>query len=77
MSSRAAAIRHAGISAPVQIRLLRLRQHATGWNDRYNGFIVTKSVRAALNPGRNVIAVHTHQDTGGQFIDLAVLLSGK
>ena len=49
----------------------------TGWNDRYGGVNVTKLVVPALKPGRNVIAVHTHQDEGGQFIDLAVLLSGK
>jgi hypothetical protein len=46
----------------------------TGWNDRYGGFDVTKSVRSALKSGRNVIAVHCHQDEGGQFIDLALLL---
>ena len=48
----------------------------TGWNDRYSGFDVLKSLQPALIPGRNVIALHTHQDTGGQFIDLALLLGG-
>lgn len=46
-----------------------------GWNDRYDGFEITDKVKAALKPGRNTIAVHTHQDTGGQFIDLALIAS--
>ncbi len=46
----------------------------TGWNDCYSGFMVTKTFKPALKPGKNVIGVHTHQDTGGQFIDLALLL---
>lgn len=49
----------------------------TAWNDRYSGFDVLKSLKPALVSGRNTIAVHTHQDTGGQFIDLALLLGGK
>ncbi len=55
------------------VELLRL----TGWNDAYAPFDVTEKLRAALRPGRNVIAVHTHQDTGGQFIDLALLTTGE
>ena len=27
----------------------------------------------SLRKGRNILAVHTHQTTGGQFIDLALL----
>lgn len=44
------------------------------WNDAYAPFEVTAAVRKALKTGRNTIAVHCHQDTGGQFIDLALLL---
>lgn len=55
------------------VELLRL----TGWNDAYAPFDVTEKLRAALRPGHNVIAVHTHQDTGGQFIDLALLTAGE
>ena len=51
--------------------------HGTGWNDRYSGFDVTKTIKGVLKPGTNTIAVHTHQDTGGQFIDLALLLGSS
>ncbi len=52
--------------------------HGTGWNDRYSGFNVMKTIKDVLRPGKNTIAVHTHQDGGGQFIDLALLVgSGK
>ena len=44
------------------------------WNDRYEGFDITKPLKAALEEGRNTIAIHTHQDDGGQFIDAAILL---
>ena len=46
-----------------------------GWNDRYDAFGVTKTLRAAIQPGKNSIAIHCHQDEGGQFIDVALLVS--
>jgi hypothetical protein len=48
-----------------------------GWNDRYDGFDVTAALRAALEPGRNLIAIHGHQDDGGQYIDAALLVAGE
>ncbi|HET6201607.1 MAG TPA: glycoside hydrolase family 2 TIM barrel-domain containing protein [Planctomycetota bacterium] len=45
-----------------------------GWNDAYEAFEVTEPVRAALARGENLLAVHVHQDTGGQFFDAALLL---
>ncbi|MFO0980712.1 MAG: glycoside hydrolase family 2 TIM barrel-domain containing protein [Planctomycetota bacterium] len=48
-----------------------------GWNDAYAGFDVTEPLRAALHPGDNVIAIHCHQDTGGQFIDAALLVAAS
>ncbi len=47
---------------------------ARGWNDDYQGFAVTDALRKALRIGSNVIAIHCHQDEGGQFIDAAVLV---
>jgi len=47
------------------------------WNDRYDGFGVTEKVKKAIKPGRNVLAIHCHQDTGGQFIDVALLVAKR
>ena len=44
------------------------------WNDGYDGFDVTQKLKSAMVQGQNRIAVHCHQDTGGQFIDLALLV---
>lgn len=44
------------------------------WNDGYERVALTSAFRKALKRGKNVIAVHCHQDTGGQYIDLAVLV---
>lgn len=45
-----------------------------GWNNGYDLQDVTKEVTAALKEGKNLIAVHTHQDEGGQYIDLGLFL---
>ncbi|OGV57542.1 MAG: hypothetical protein A2283_23275 [Lentisphaerae bacterium RIFOXYA12_FULL_48_11] len=39
----------------------------------YQMHIVTDRLKKALKKGLNTIAIHTHQTTGGQFIDLALL----
>jgi hypothetical protein len=44
-----------------------------GWNDQYDGFDVTAALKAALKEGKNTVAIHCHQDEGGQFIDVALL----
>jgi beta-galactosidase len=48
-----------------------------GWNDHYAGFDVTKPLWKALRAGQNTIAIHCNQDTGGQFIDVALLVTAK
>ncbi|MBI1317757.1 MAG: beta-galactosidase [Candidatus Hydrogenedens sp.] len=45
------------------------------WCVRYESFDVTEAVRAALTPGTNTLAAHVHQDAGGQFFDMALLLA--
>ena len=44
-----------------------------GYITSYEVFPITQELRQTLKPGRNTLAVHTHQTTGGQFIDLAIL----
>jgi hypothetical protein len=44
-----------------------------GYTTAYEAFNVTESLQRALRKGRNILAVHTHQSVGGQFIDLALL----
>ena len=48
-----------------------------GWNDAYGAFDVTDSVRSTLKKGENSLAVHVHQDAGGQFFDAALLLGAS
>jgi hypothetical protein len=44
-----------------------------GFTTSYEAFGITEALRNALRKGRNILAVHTHQTVGGQFIDLALL----
>ena len=46
------------------------------WNDAYAGFDVSKTLKGAIQAGENTIAIHCHQDDGGQFIDAALLVTG-
>ena len=43
------------------------------WNDRYEGVDVSDTLRGALIAGKNVVAVHVHQNSGGQYFDMALL----
>lgn len=49
--------------------------NGTGWNDDYALFDVADALRGVLRAGTNTIAVHCHQETGGQFIDVALLVA--
>lgn len=44
-----------------------------GWTDGYGSFALGPEFANALKPGRNELAVHVHQDKGGQFFDMAIL----
>jgi len=45
-----------------------------GWNDGYDSFEVTEDVKKAVIKGKNILAVRIHQDKGGQYLDLALLI---
>ncbi len=46
----------------------------SGYLSNYDAFAVTEALKKAIKPGNNTLAVHTHQTSGGQFIDLALLI---
>ncbi|HUA66166.1 MAG TPA: DUF4965 domain-containing protein [Alphaproteobacteria bacterium] len=45
----------------------------SGFICNYDSFPLTAQGKAALKPGRNVIAVHCHQTVGGQYIDFGLV----
>lgn len=45
------------------------------WNNTYELFQITTELRQNLKKGQNIVAVHCHQDTGGQFIDVGLMLA--
>lgn len=47
----------------------------SGYVNGYEIFSVTDTLKRVLRKGQNTIAVHTRQTGGGQFIDLALLIS--
>ena len=47
---------------------------AGGFVGHYQMRLVTDRLKKALKKGTNSIAVHTHQTSGGQYIDLALLV---
>jgi hypothetical protein len=45
----------------------------SGYTTEYETVPISAAARAALKPGKNVLAVHCHQTTGGQFIDVGIV----
>jgi hypothetical protein len=49
-----------------------LAGQASGYTTDYETLPMTAEGKAALKPGRNVMAVHCFQTTGGQYIDVGI-----
>jgi hypothetical protein len=45
----------------------------SGYISSYDAFTLTAAGKAALKPGKNLIAVHCHQTVGGQYIDFGLV----
>jgi len=50
-----------------------LAAKVSGYTTNYSIFHISDKARAALRKGENVIAVHTHQTGGGQYIDVGMV----
>jgi len=50
-----------------------LALRAAGYATSYETLPFIGSGKAAFKPGTNVLAIHCHQTTGGQYIDLGLV----
>ena len=41
----------------------------TGWTTTYDAVPLSEIAKAVLKPGRNLIAIHCRQNSGGQYVD--------
>ena len=48
-----------------------------GYTSAYEAFPLSAAGQAAIKPGRNVLAIHCHQTTGGQYIDAGFVEIGS
>jgi hypothetical protein len=48
-----------------------------GFIEHYEQFDLSPEAAAALKPGVNTLAVHCHQTTGGQYVDVGLVVPGE
>ncbi|HEV3004683.1 MAG TPA: DUF1549 and DUF1553 domain-containing protein [Pirellulales bacterium] len=53
-----------------------LAARTAGFTVKYESLAIHSDALAALKPGDNVLAVHCHQTTGGQYIDVGLVSGG-
>ena len=46
---------------------------ADGFVGAYDAFPLSPGAKAALKPGRNLVAIHCHQTVGGQYVDFGLI----
>jgi hypothetical protein len=54
-----------------------LAVNARGFVTEYDAVPLAPAAKATLKPGKNVIAIHCHQTSGGQYIDFGMVDFGK
>ncbi len=50
-----------------------LAHKASGWSTQYEEAPISAEAIRAIRPGRNVLAVHCRQTSGGQFVDVGLV----
>jgi len=50
-----------------------LAAHLTGYSIEYQTYEIRAEAKAALRPGRNVLAVHAQRGDGGQYVDVGLV----
>lgn len=46
---------------------------ARGWTTQYEAFPLARAAKSTLKPGKNLIAIHCHQISGGQYVDCGII----
>lgn len=50
-----------------------LALRTSGYTSSYDAFPLTPAGKAAIKPGKNLVAIHCRQTQGGQYIDFGLV----